>query len=456
MNSASQTSRRSRPARGRRRDRPDRDRHRGGDDRHRRASSTSASGIAAAGSRSSSASPTTANGPPACPAGSPSLRRRHRLAADRRLRDVLGHLDPHRQRPRRRAAGQPRPLLHPRRPLRHLQRRLLRDGPAAGEAQHGRDPDRPRLVGAARRRPDLRLRRLLADRLPARRHLAPALRPGRDPLGPDAPDADRRRGDDPGRDRSADGRGNAGKRRGREAAGRARPHQAGPRRRPHRRPDARPLHLPGRVRLRRPPVPADLPAADADGRRRRRPGPGARLRGSGRRPRRGRLLHPPARRSGAAGRSGPRPDHPPLPALSRRGGAGRGGRPLHLDPEDRCASGSPRESGSAPSASPPSGPGRTSGCRCPGPTPPSPKRRSSASPPPSPERRSAPGSAPISPPSRSSARRSCAAPRSAAPRSWRRWSPTASTPRPRKASAPGLRCTRWAAATAAKSKPRCG
>ncbi len=31
--------------------------------------------------------------------------------------------------------------------------------------QRGRDPDRPRLVGAARRRPDLRLRRLLADRL---------------------------------------------------------------------------------------------------------------------------------------------------------------------------------------------------------------------------------------------------------------------------------------------------
>ena len=32
-----------------------------------------------------------------------------------------------------------------------------------------------------------------ADRLPARRHLAPALRPGRDALGPDPPDADRRR-----------------------------------------------------------------------------------------------------------------------------------------------------------------------------------------------------------------------------------------------------------------------
>ena len=51
----------------------------------------------------------------------------------------------------------------------------------------------PTLVRPARRRADLRLRRVRADRLPARRHLAPAVRPGRHPLGPDAPDADRRR-----------------------------------------------------------------------------------------------------------------------------------------------------------------------------------------------------------------------------------------------------------------------
>ena len=139
------------------------------------------------------------------------------------LRHVLGHLPAHRQRPRRRAAGQPGPLLDPRRPVRHLHRRLHRDGAAARAAEHGRDPPRPRLVGAARRRPDLRLRRLLPDRLPARRRLAPPLRPGRDPLGPDPPDADRRRRDDPGRDRRADRRGAARQRRPRAAATGARP-----------------------------------------------------------------------------------------------------------------------------------------------------------------------------------------------------------------------------------------
>ena len=84
-----------------------------------------------------------------------------------------------------------------------------------------RRPHRPRLVGAARRRPDLRLRRLLADRLPARRRLAPPLRPGRDALGADPPDADRRRGDDAGRDRRALGRGDAGQRLRRCLAARA-------------------------------------------------------------------------------------------------------------------------------------------------------------------------------------------------------------------------------------------
>ena len=54
-----------------------------------------------------------------------------------------------------------------------------------------------------------RLRHVRADRLPARRRLAPHLRPGRDALGPDAPDADRRRRDDPDRDRDPDGRGRA-------------------------------------------------------------------------------------------------------------------------------------------------------------------------------------------------------------------------------------------------------
>ena len=47
------------------------------------------------------------------------------------------------------------------------------------------------------------VRRVLADRLPARRRLAPAVRPGRDAVGADAPDADRRRGDDARRARRA-------------------------------------------------------------------------------------------------------------------------------------------------------------------------------------------------------------------------------------------------------------
>ena len=50
-----------------------------------------------------------------------------------------------------------------------------------------------RLVRPGRRRADRGLRRLRAARLPARRHVAPPLRPGRHALGPDAPDALRRR-----------------------------------------------------------------------------------------------------------------------------------------------------------------------------------------------------------------------------------------------------------------------
>ena len=50
------------------------------------------------------------------------------------------------------------------------------------------------------------------DRLPARRRLAPALRTGRDPLGPHPPDADRGRRHDPDRPGRAAGRGDAGAR----------------------------------------------------------------------------------------------------------------------------------------------------------------------------------------------------------------------------------------------------
>ena len=89
---------------------------------------------------------------------------------------------------------------------------FLVDVPAAGEAVARGGPDRRRLVRAARRRADRGRGRLLADRLPARRRLAPAVRPGRDALGPDPPDADRRRGDD------ADRPGRAARRGGRRDA----------------------------------------------------------------------------------------------------------------------------------------------------------------------------------------------------------------------------------------------
>ncbi len=52
---------------------------------------------------------------------------------------------------------------------------------------------RRRLVGPDRRSRHDRMRRLRAGRLPAGRHLAPAVRPGRDPLGPDPPELTRRR-----------------------------------------------------------------------------------------------------------------------------------------------------------------------------------------------------------------------------------------------------------------------
>ena len=73
-----------------------------------------------------------------------------------------------------------------------------------------RRPPRRRLVGARRRPDDGRLRRLRAARLPARRHLAPAVRPGRHALGPDPPDADRRRVARDARRHGADGRGHHG------------------------------------------------------------------------------------------------------------------------------------------------------------------------------------------------------------------------------------------------------
>ena len=134
---------------------------------------------------------------------------RRRRAADRRDRHVLGHLPAHRQRPRPRPARQPRALPDPVRPVRDLRRGPALDGAARARHQAEHDGRAPAegLVRAARRRADDRLRRLRARGLPARRRLAPAVRPGRDALGPDAPDADRRRLAGDARRRDADRRG---------------------------------------------------------------------------------------------------------------------------------------------------------------------------------------------------------------------------------------------------------
>ena len=182
------------------------------------------------------------------------------------------------------------------------------------------------LVRAARRLPDDRGRRLRADRLPARRRLAPPVRPGRDAVGPDAPDADRRRvrvADRPGRaarrGRPRPGRPRGARRRDARAA------DAAPRGARRRLPD-RPLDVPGRVRLRRAAVRLPLPA-DADrARREHRAGlrapVGRPRRGARRRrvlPRRARLrVADGARRVGRVAAA--------LPALPGRGAARRGER----------------------------------------------------------------------------------------------------------------------------------
>ncbi len=76
-----------------------------------------------------------------------------------------------------------------------------------------RRPHHRGLVRARGRDPDRARRRLRAARVPARRHVAPALRPGRHALGPDPPHADRRRrhdadrpGDPPARGAPGEGR----------------------------------------------------------------------------------------------------------------------------------------------------------------------------------------------------------------------------------------------------------
>ena len=162
------------------------------------------------------------------------------LALDRLHGPDVGHVAAHRPGPGSRPARQSRALLHPPGALRDLRSRVP-------GARAGRRPIGGILLAAAGT--------FALDRLPARRRLAPAVRAGRDALGPDAPDHARRRG-------ALDGR------RRRAARGGGRP--------PARHADRglrgaarRPVLVHGRVRLRRAAVPA-RPAARAAGVRERR------------------------------------------------------------------------------------------------------------------------------------------------------------------------------------------
>ena len=249
------------------------------------------------------------------------------LAPDRRARHVLGHLPAHRQRPRRRSARQPGSLPDPRRPLRRARGRRHVDCAVRHRApREDRRPPRRRLVGAGRRPDDGRLRCLRAHGLPARRHVAPAVRPGRDALGPDSPDADRRRVARDARRHGADGRGDHGRRPRSRARGNTLGLPPAPRP-PGGRLPRRALHLPGRVRLRRSPVPRGLPADPDDAGGRHRPRGHAAIPRTRRRAARGRGLRADSRLPGDHGRRRLGPDDAPLPALHRRGPARGGGLP---------------------------------------------------------------------------------------------------------------------------------
>ena len=159
---------------------------------------------------------------------------------------------------------------------------MLADRPAAGRGPRpGQRADHPHLARPGRRAAHRRRRLLRAARLPARRRLAPAVRPGRHALGSDPPDAHHRRrpvARRPARARAGGPRRDA-RRPGRVLADRA-GRRLGAAHQRAGRPAHRPVGLPGRVRLRRPAVP---PRARADdGRRRRRLR--ARRRPAGRRP----------------------------------------------------------------------------------------------------------------------------------------------------------------------------
>ena len=119
------------------------------------------------------------------------VHRDHHLRA---VRLHLGRQPAHRQGPRPRAAGQPGALLHPGRAV-----PAVRRGLRWRSCCPTRSRARPRCeitrtwYAPGRRVPDGRLRPVRADRLPARRRLAPHLRSGRHAVGADPPDDDRRR-----------------------------------------------------------------------------------------------------------------------------------------------------------------------------------------------------------------------------------------------------------------------
>ena len=242
-----------------------------------------------------------------------------------------------------------------------------------------RGADRARLGGPGRWPADGCLRLVRADRLPARRRLAPPVRPGRDAVGPDAPDDARRRRAHARRDPRAADRGAPGAAtracaaRGGRGRTRVRPRRHAARRAPAppardrrlRRDARRPLDLPGRVRLRRAAVqPAVPPAAD-----RLRGVARARARAHAARARRGarggRVLPHAARRAHAARRPRARRDGPALPAyvveaLLVEAPRSRSARAASA----RSASARSRALRSRRSACSPSTAGATSGCRC--------------------------------------------------------------------------------------------
>ena len=135
--------------------------------------------------------------------------------------------------------------------------------------------------------------------------------------------------DDAHRDRRAAGRGSARERCGRAAGREPRLGHEPARGSAHRRPAARPLDLPGRVRLRRPAVPLRLPADADHARRRRRRWSRPRACGSGAARRSARSASSSSIRGALALLVGPvlGETTPHFPLYLVRGADGRGGRP---------------------------------------------------------------------------------------------------------------------------------